>query len=96
MPSTAKSSAVAAAFAGGGLPFEGLLATMFCKRVAAKIKRAKAELEEIRLREQEIVEALIENYRARGPLDRGQPCPPTRQHSPQAPSEPANDDEITP
>jgi hypothetical protein len=39
------------------------LATMFCNRVATKIKRAKAELEEIRLREQEMVEALIGNYR---------------------------------
>jgi hypothetical protein len=33
------------------------LATMFCKRVATKIKKAKAELEEIRLAEREIVEA---------------------------------------
>ncbi|WP_331738126.1 Tn3 family transposase [Streptomyces sp. NBC_00069] len=39
------------------------LATMFCKRVAMKIKKAKAELEEIRLAEREIVEALIGNYR---------------------------------
>lgn len=39
------------------------LATMFCKRVATKIKKAKAELEEIRLAEREIVEALIGNYR---------------------------------
>ncbi len=39
------------------------LATMFCKRVATKIKKAKAELEEIRLRQQEMVEALIGNYR---------------------------------
>ncbi|MFJ6574243.1 Tn3 family transposase [Streptomyces sp. NPDC091292] len=38
------------------------LATMFCKRVATKIKKAKAELEEIRLAEREIVEALIGNY----------------------------------
>jgi hypothetical protein len=36
---------------------------MFCKRVAMKIKKAKAELEEIRLAEREIVEALIGNYR---------------------------------
>jgi hypothetical protein len=39
------------------------LATMFCKRVATKIKKAKAELEEIRLAEREIVEALIGDYR---------------------------------
>jgi hypothetical protein len=39
------------------------LATMFCKRIATKIKKAKAELEEIRLAEREIVEALIGNYR---------------------------------
>ncbi|WP_405779131.1 Tn3 family transposase [Streptomyces sp. NBC_00859] len=39
------------------------LATMFCKRVAMKIKKAKVELEEIRLAEREIVETLIGNYR---------------------------------
>ncbi|MFB7931963.1 hypothetical protein ACFC4C_22985 [Streptomyces sp. NPDC056039] len=39
------------------------LATMFCKRVATKIKKAKTELEEIRLAEREITEALIGNYR---------------------------------
>ncbi|AQW46775.1 hypothetical protein ACIQPP_08960 [Streptomyces violaceusniger] len=39
------------------------LATMFCKRVATKIKKARDELEEIRLAEREIVEALIGNYR---------------------------------
>ncbi|MFI1890782.1 Tn3 family transposase [Streptomyces jumonjinensis] len=39
------------------------LATMFCKRVASKVKKAKAELEEIRLAEREIVERLIGNYR---------------------------------
>ncbi|WP_326771166.1 Tn3 family transposase (plasmid) [Streptomyces sp. NBC_01591] len=39
------------------------LAMMFCKRVATKIKKAKAELEEIRLAEREIVESLIGNYR---------------------------------
>ncbi|WP_331754319.1 Tn3 family transposase (plasmid) [Streptomyces sp. NBC_00012] len=39
------------------------LATMFCKRVATEIKKAKQELEEIRLAEREIVEALIGNYR---------------------------------
>ncbi|MFD7223060.1 hypothetical protein ACFV9P_18830 [Streptomyces sp. NPDC059892] len=39
------------------------LATMFCKRVATKVKKAKQELEEIRLAEREIVEALIGNYR---------------------------------
>ncbi|WP_432587906.1 hypothetical protein ABVG11_21885 [Streptomyces sp. HD1123-B1] len=37
------------------------LATMFCKRVATKVKKAKQELEEIRLAEREIVEALIGN-----------------------------------
>lgn len=39
------------------------LATMFCKRVATKVKKAKTELEEIRLAEREITEALIGNYR---------------------------------
>ncbi|MFG2985687.1 hypothetical protein ACGFYQ_31265 [Streptomyces sp. NPDC048258] len=39
------------------------LATMLCKRVAMEIKKAKEELEEIRLAEREIVEALIGNYR---------------------------------
>ncbi|MCX4398716.1 MULTISPECIES: hypothetical protein [unclassified Streptomyces] len=39
------------------------LATMFCKRVGTKIKKAKEELEEILLAEREIVEALIGNYR---------------------------------
>ncbi|RLU81288.1 hypothetical protein CTZ27_32575 [Streptomyces griseocarneus] len=39
------------------------LATMFCKRVATKVKKAKQELEEIRLAERETVEALIGNYR---------------------------------
>ncbi|MFI2458089.1 DUF4158 domain-containing protein [Streptomyces sp. NPDC019539] len=39
------------------------LARMFCKRVATKIKKAKEELEAIRLAEREIVEALIGNYR---------------------------------
>ncbi|MFD4653222.1 hypothetical protein [Streptomyces sp. NPDC058441] len=39
------------------------LATMFCKRVAMKIKKAREELEEIRLAERDIVEALIGNYR---------------------------------
>ncbi|MGW4079243.1 hypothetical protein ACWELB_38205 [Streptomyces asiaticus] len=34
------------------------LATMFCKRVSTKIKKAKTELEEIRLAEREITEAL--------------------------------------
>lgn len=38
-------------------------ATMFCKRIAMKIKKAKEELEAIRLAEREIVEALIGNYR---------------------------------
>lgn len=39
------------------------LATMFCKRVATKIKKVKTEPEEIRLAEREITEALIGNYR---------------------------------
>ncbi|MFI6495386.1 hypothetical protein [Streptomyces sp. NPDC050564] len=39
------------------------LALMFCKRIATKIKRAKEELEEIRLAEREMTEALIGNYR---------------------------------
>ncbi|WP_171076225.1 Tn3 family transposase [Streptomyces sp. YIM 121038] len=39
------------------------LAMMFCKRMASKIKKAKEELEEIRLAEREISEALIGNYR---------------------------------
>ncbi|GAA2291794.1 hypothetical protein GCM10010415_74630 [Streptomyces atrovirens] len=39
------------------------LATMFCKRVATKIKKARTELEEIRLAEREIAEALLGNYR---------------------------------
>ncbi|MBL1093441.1 MULTISPECIES: hypothetical protein [Streptomyces] len=38
-------------------------AAMFCKRVATKVRKAKPELEEIRLAEWEIVEALIGNYR---------------------------------
>jgi hypothetical protein len=40
------------------------LALMFCKRIATKVKRAKEELEEIRLAEREITEALIGNYRS--------------------------------
>ncbi|MGW1991352.1 Tn3 family transposase [Embleya sp. NPDC001921] len=39
------------------------LATMFCKRMAAKGKKAREELEEIRRRQQEIVEGLVANYR---------------------------------
>jgi len=39
------------------------LATMFCKRMAAKAKKAREELAEIHRRQQEIVEALIGNYR---------------------------------
>ncbi|GAA3511458.1 TnpA family transposase [Streptosporangium album] len=38
------------------------LATMFCKRVAIKVKRARDELEEIRRHQQSLVEALIGNY----------------------------------
>ncbi|MEU6718040.1 transposase [Nonomuraea sp. NPDC046802] len=38
------------------------LATMFVKRVAAKVKRAKTELEEIHRRQQTLVETLIANY----------------------------------
>jgi len=40
------------------------LATMFCKRMAAKAKKAREELAEIHRQQQEIVEALIGNYRA--------------------------------
>jgi TnpA family transposase len=39
------------------------LATMFCKRVATKVKRAKDELKAIREHQQAIVEALVGNYR---------------------------------
>lgn len=39
------------------------LATMFCKRMAAKAKKAREELAEIHRQQQEIVEALIGNYR---------------------------------
>jgi hypothetical protein len=40
------------------------LATMFCKRMAMKVKKAKEELEAIRLAEREMTEALIGNYRS--------------------------------
>ncbi|MGW0857842.1 DUF4158 domain-containing protein [Streptomyces sp. NPDC002690] len=53
------------------------LATMFRERVALKIKKAKVELEEIRLAEREIVEALIGNYRtgtALKDIDEGGPA----------------------
>ncbi|MEU7377571.1 Tn3 family transposase [Streptomyces albidoflavus] len=39
------------------------VATMFCKRMAAKAKKAREELAEIHRRQQEIVERLIGNYR---------------------------------
>ncbi|TDU73477.1 DUF4158 domain-containing protein [Streptomyces sp. KS 21] len=39
------------------------LTTMFCKRIALQVKRAKAELEQIREQQQAIVAALIGNYR---------------------------------
>ncbi|MGK3110353.1 Tn3 family transposase [Streptomyces sp. WAC05858] len=39
------------------------LALMFCKRVGAKTKKAKEELEALRLAEREMTEALIGNYR---------------------------------
>ncbi|MFI5652862.1 Tn3 family transposase [Streptomyces anulatus] len=39
------------------------LTTMFCKRVATKVKRARDELEEIRRQQQSIVEVLVGNYR---------------------------------
>jgi Fibronectin type III domain len=39
------------------------LAEMLCKRVAANVKRAKAELEEIRLRQRTVSERLIGTYR---------------------------------
>ncbi|MBT2401420.1 Tn3 family transposase [Streptomyces sp. ISL-100] len=40
------------------------LTTMFCKRLAGKVKKAKDELEDIRKHQQAIVEALVGNYRA--------------------------------
>jgi hypothetical protein len=39
------------------------LTEMFCKRMAAITKRAKAELEEIRVRQLEMSERLITHYR---------------------------------
>ncbi|MFJ4741077.1 Tn3 family transposase [Streptomyces sp. NPDC088775] len=39
------------------------LTTMFCKRIALQVKRAKAELEEILGQQQALVESLIGNYR---------------------------------
>ena len=39
------------------------LAEMLCKRVAANVKRARAELEEIRLRQRAVSERLIGTYR---------------------------------
>ncbi|MGW0672353.1 Tn3 family transposase [Streptomyces sp. NPDC002746] len=39
------------------------VATMFCKRMAAKAKKAREELAEIHRQQQEIVERLIGNYR---------------------------------
>ncbi|MGW0535667.1 hypothetical protein [Streptomyces sp. NPDC003032] len=39
------------------------LTTMFTKRIALQVKRAKTELESIREQQQAIVEALIGNYR---------------------------------
>jgi hypothetical protein len=39
------------------------LVTMFCKRVAIKVKKSRDELEEIRRLQQAIVEALVANYR---------------------------------
>lgn len=52
---------------------------MFVKRVAAKVKKAKAELEEIHRQQQAMVETLIANYHtllrqidADGPLHAGQ------------------------
>ncbi len=40
------------------------LAEMLCKRVSRNIKKAKAELEEIRLRQRTLTEALVDTYRA--------------------------------
>ncbi|MER6527305.1 transposase [Streptomyces sp. NPDC001508] len=40
------------------------LALMFCKRMGTKLKRAKEELEKIRLAEREMTEVLIGNYRS--------------------------------
>jgi len=39
------------------------LTTMFTKRIATKVKKAKEELEEIRKNQQAMVEALVGNYR---------------------------------
>jgi TnpA family transposase len=39
------------------------VATMFCKRMAAKVKKAREELDEIRRQQQDIVERLVGNYR---------------------------------
>jgi phytoene/squalene synthetase len=69
------------------------LAAMFCKRVATKIKKAKAELEEIRLRQQELVEAMIGNYRvvlkdidADGPAQLALRSRPSARSAPSTPS----------
>src|SRR2546421_3451454 len=45
------------------MPARDDLAEMLCKRVAANVKRAKAELEEIRLRQRAVSERLIGTYR---------------------------------
>ncbi|MGM9440424.1 Tn3 family transposase [Streptomyces murinus] len=51
------------------------LALMFCKRVGAKTKKAKEELEALRLAERELTETLIGNYRTvLGHLDDGGPA----------------------
>src|SRR5260370_26677826 len=39
------------------------LADMLCRRLAANVKRARAELEEIRLRQRAVAERLIGTYR---------------------------------
>ena len=58
------------------------LATMFCKRVAMKVKTAKTELEEIRQRQRAMVEALVGNFRTLlGQIDPAaprRPGPPPR------------------
>ena len=61
------------------------LATMFCKRVAMKIKKAKEELEEIRLAEREIVRPV--SVRGQGPVfrRRAPPAPPPRPALPLTP-----------
>jgi hypothetical protein len=60
------------------------LATMFCKRVAIKVKKARDELEEIRRHQQAIVEVLVGNYRTL--LQKVTPAAPPRRLGPGPPS----------